>query len=167
MIAPMQIAIVPITPRLVRGFHAALDSVAREGRFLAMLEAPPLAAARSFVRNGARAGAIHNVAVAGRQVIGWCDVNRTRYATQRHSGTLGMGIVAGYRGQGIGGDLLATTLADADALGLTRIELRVRTDNAPAIRLYERSGFSVEGTCRRYLHANGAYHDALIMARLR
>jgi hypothetical protein len=36
----MQTMIVPLTPNLVRGFHAALDSVAREGRYLAMIEAP-------------------------------------------------------------------------------------------------------------------------------
>ena len=163
----MDAEIVPITPQLVRGFHAALDSVAREGRWLAMIEAPSLAAARSFVRNGAKTGAVHYVALVGRQVIGWCDVNRTRHAMQRHSGTLGMGIVAGFRGRGIGRALMTATLSDADALGLTRVELRVRTDNAAAIRLYERFGFVVEGNCRNYLHSHGAYHDALIMARLR
>ena len=43
----------------------------------------------------------------------------------------------------------------------------MRTDNLPAIRLYEHSGFEVEGTCRRYLQHEGTYYDALIMARLR
>jgi RimJ/RimL family protein N-acetyltransferase len=162
----MHAAIVPITPGLVRGFHAALDSVAREGRYLAMLEAPPLAAARAFVRNGAKMGSIHYVALVDDTVVGWCDVSRSRYPTQRHSGTLGMGIVDGHRGCGIGRDLLSATLAQADALGLTRIELRVRADNEPAIRLYGKFGFATEGACPRYLMSDGRYFDALIMARL-
>jgi len=163
----MQTVIVPLTPNLVRGFHAALDSVAREGRYLAMLEAPPLDAARRFVRNGVKAGAIHYVALVDDQVIGWCDINRPVYPTQRHSGVLGMGIVSGHRARGVGNALLSASLADADSIGLTRVELRVRTDNAAAIHLYEKSGFVTEGTCRKYLHSEGRYHDTLIMARLR
>jgi RimJ/RimL family protein N-acetyltransferase len=163
----MQTMIVPMTPKLVRGFHAALDSVAREGRWLAMLEAPSLDAARRFVRNGAKAGAIHHVALVDDLVIGWCDVNRPPFPTQRHSGTLGMGIVEGHRGHGVGTALLAATLDAADKIGLTRIELRVRTDNEVAIRLYLRFGFVTEGSCRQYLRVAGQYHDTLIMARLR
>jgi RimJ/RimL family protein N-acetyltransferase len=163
----MAVRIVPLLPRHVRGFHEALDSVAREGRFLAMVEAPPLAAARRFVRNGAAAGSVQFVALVEDAVVGWCDISRLAWVTQRHSGTLGMGVIAARRGRGIGRALLEAALARADEVGLTRVELRVRTDNAAAIRLYERCGFEVEGTCRRYLVHEGRAHDALIMARLR
>jgi len=163
----MTARIVPLLPRHVRGFHAALDGVAREGRFLAMTEAPPLAAARRFIRNGVAAGSLQFVALIDDTVVGWCDISRLPHAAQRHSGTLGMGVVAAQRGRGIGRALLDATLARADETGLMRVELRVRNDNVPAIRLYERSGFEVEGTCRRYLQHEGAYYDALIMARLR
>ena len=78
-----------------------------------------------------------------------------------------MGIVSGHRARGVGNALLSASLADADSIGLTRVELRVRTDNAAAIHLYEKSGFVTEGTCRKYLHSEGRYHDTLIMARLR
>jgi len=42
----------------------------------------------------------------------------------------------------------------------------VRVDNAPAIALYRRFGFTAEGTCVRYLRMDGAWFDALLMARL-
>ena len=42
MITPDHIRIVPITLEHVEGFHAALDAVSRERRWLAMVEAPPL-----------------------------------------------------------------------------------------------------------------------------
>ena len=163
----MAVRIVPLLPRHVRGFHEALDSVAREGRFLAMIEAPPLDAARRFVRNGIATGSVQFVALVENTVVGWCDISRLAWITRRHSGTLGMGVIATQRGRGIGRSLLETTLARADEVGITRVELRVRTDNTAAIQLYERCGFAVEGTCRRYLVHEGRSHDALIMARLR
>ncbi len=66
-------------------------------------------------------------------------------STQRHSAVLGMGVVAEYRGQGIGARMLATTLEMGEARGIRRAELVVRADNAPAIALYRRFGFEVEG----------------------
>jgi len=52
-------------------------------------------------------------------------------------------------------------------LNLTRLELTVYADNEPAIRLYRRAGFRVEGTLRRFAWRAGEYADALYMARLR
>jgi putative acetyltransferase len=158
--------IVPIGKEHLPGFHAALDRIAREGRYLALLQAPSLAQTRRFVLDSLRHGAIHVVALAGRDVVGWCDLRPKSAATQRHSAVLGLGVVAEYRGQGCGTRMLATTLEMGDARGIRRAELVVRTDNAPAIALYRRFGFEVEGTCRRYLSIDGVDHDALLMARL-
>jgi putative acetyltransferase len=52
-------------------------------------------------------------------------------------------------------------------LDLTRIELSVYTDNAAGIVLYEKFGFEIEGTHRRYAFRNGEYVDAYSMARVR
>jgi RimJ/RimL family protein N-acetyltransferase len=164
----MSATIVPMLPRHVRGFHAALDSVAREGRYLALAEAPPLPAARRFIRNSIAGGSVLFVALVDDSVVGWCDVARLGWITQRHSGTLGMGVVAAHRGRGLGRALLAATLERADEVGITRVELRVRVDNEPAIRLYRAFGFVTEGRCRDYLRfAAGEHHDAWLMARVR
>ncbi len=56
----------------------------------------------------------------------------------------------------------ALDLAD-NWLNLTRVELTVYTDNAPA--LYEKFGFGIEGTHRRYAFSDGEYADACSMAR--
>jgi putative acetyltransferase len=47
-----------------------------------------------------------------------------------------------------------------------RLELTVYVDNARAIALYRKFGFEVEGTHRAYALRDGAYVDALFMARL-
>lgn len=163
----MDVRIVPIARHYLAGFHSALDRVAREGRHLAMLEAPSFVRTRRFVLDSLKAGAIHVVAVAGYdEVIGWCDLRPKSAPTLRHSAVLGMGLIAPYRGQGLGSRMLAATLDAAGQAGLQRAELVVRADNAPAIALYRRFGFELEGTLRDYLRVDGVAHDALQMARL-
>lgn len=53
---------------------------------------------------------------------------------------LSIGLVAPWRGHGIGTAMLIELLARADAEGLDRVSLSVEADN-PALRLYERLGF--------------------------
>jgi ribosomal protein S18 acetylase RimI-like enzyme len=164
---PADVRVVPIARYHLQGFHAAVDSVARERRFLAMVEAPSFVRTRRFVLDSLRDGAIHLVAVAGYdEVVGWCDLRPKAALTQRHSAVLGMGIVAGHRGFGLGTHLLRETLDRARLAGLRRAELIVRADNAAAIALYRRFQFVVEGTLREYLRIDDVAHDALLMARL-
>lgn len=64
--------------------------------------------------------------------------------------------------RGIGGLLLNALLAEADRHGGS-VFLEVRTDNTPAIELYNREGFAVVGTRRNYYQPSGA--DAFTMER--
>lgn len=159
--------VVPIAEQYIDGFRAAVDSVARELRYLAFLEAPPLAAVQEFVRGNIRAGHPQFVALVERSVVGWCDVLPNPRPALRHCGVLGMGVVTPHRGRGIGTALLDTTLRAAWASGLTRVELTVRTDNDRAKSLYEKFGFAVEGVCRRHMRVQGVYQDSYLMAALR
>ena len=159
--------IVPIGREHLAGFHEALDRIARESRYLAMLQAPSFARTRRFVLDSLRDGAIHLVALADDEtVVGWCDLRPKAAATLRHSAVLGMGVIAPFRGRGVGSQMLGAVLTAADARGLRRTELIVRADNHPAIALYRRFGFAEEGRCRQYLRIDGEDHDALLMARL-
>ena len=47
-----------------------------------------------------------------------------------------------------------------------RIELEVYAVNKPAIHLYEKFGFEIEGCKRRYIYHRSAYFDLVIMALL-
>jgi ribosomal-protein-alanine N-acetyltransferase len=66
------------------------------------------------------------------------------------------------QGRGVGRRLLRQLLAVA---GSRRVLLEVRTDNTPAIALYESEGFTIVGIRRRYYRPSGA--DAYTMARPR
>jgi putative acetyltransferase len=73
-----------------------------------------------------------------------------------------------WQGRGVGTALMGAALELADGwLGLTRVELVVYADNAAGVALYEKFGFEVEGTHRRYALRDGGYVDAYAMARLR
>lgn len=162
----MSFEIVPIAEEHIEGFRAAVDGVAREKRYLAMLRGFPLEETTEFVRASIKKGNPHFVALAGARVIGWCDIQPVPRDTMAHSGVLGMGIIEGHRGTGIGNALMATTLAAAKSFGLTRVELTVREDNLPARALYERHGFVVEGLKRNGFLVDGAYFNLVMMGLL-
>jgi GNAT superfamily N-acetyltransferase len=58
---------------------------------------------------------------------------------------IGMGIAAGHRGGGLGGELLDALIESAGARGITALSLSVEDGNNPARRLYERRRFVVCG----------------------
>ncbi|MDR1967694.1 MAG: GNAT family N-acetyltransferase [Burkholderiaceae bacterium] len=145
----------------------ALDSVAREKRYLAFQKAPPREAALAFYRQNIASGACCRVALLDAQVVGCCDVLPVVGESRAHVGTLGIWVVASARGQGIGGSLLRRVIEDAWAHGFLRIELTVRADNVPARALYEREGFRVEGVLRHSCMVDGEFFDSCAMALLR
>lgn len=158
------IEVVATTPEHIDGFHRAIDTVARERRYLTMLEAFPLPETRDFVLNMIKQGNPHVVATSGDQVIGWCDITRHFFPSHAHRGTLAMGIIPGYRGVGVGYRLITAALSQARKAGLVRIELSVHADNPQAIGLYEKVGFVKEGVQRRSVFLDGRFIDTVNMA---
>ena len=176
----------PITEAHIESFHKTLDVVARERRYLAFLEAPPLESTRAFILNNIAHGYPQFVAtvagevsagevlgrevlgreVLGREVVGWCDVTPKSRPIYAHCGVLGMGLLPGFRGQGLGTRLITRTLHAARAFGLSRVELTVREDNRSAIALYEKVGFVAEGLQRNGALVDGEYENIIEMAIL-
>jgi putative acetyltransferase len=85
-----------------------------------------------------------------------------------HARVLGIVVHSRFQGQGVGKALMQALMDLADKwLPVTRIELTVFSDNARAIKLYERFGFVAEGTHKAYALRDGKYADTLAMARIR
>ena len=160
------ILVAPIALHHAAGFHACLDAVAREKRFLAQTEALPLARIEGFVADSVARDAVQFVALDGDQVVGWADIFPAWAAAVAHCGQLGMGLLPKHRGRGIGERLLRACLTKAAVQGLTRIELEARADNAAAIALYRKCGFEHEALKRRAMRFDGVYFDAVQMSLL-
>jgi ribosomal protein S18 acetylase RimI-like enzyme len=159
------IEIVPIAEGHIDGFHRALDIVARERRYLAFLEAPPIESTRAFVLDNMKRGQLQFVAVsADGGVVGWCDVTPMSRPSQAHRGVFGVGLLPQFRGQGIGTKLTKKALAAARAFGLHRVELTVREHNTGAIELYKKQGFEIEGVQRDAVLVDGVHEDVVCMA---
>lgn len=161
------VRIEPMSAHHVDSFYEALDSVARERRFLTFLKAPPLEVIRSFALASIADGNPHYVAVAGETVVGWCDIRRHGFEAHAHRGSLGMGLVDGFRGRGLGRQLIEAALKNAWEIGLTRVELNVRADNTPAMALYRKTAFVEEGVMRAAVLTDGIYRDSIMMAIVR
>lgn len=158
--------VLPLAEAHFQELWGVADAVARERRWLAMTQAPPLDAALAFYRDMARAAVCHVALLQGR-VVGWCDVLGVFGDARAHAGTLGIGLLAAARGQGIGAQLMQAAIGAAWRRGLTRIELTVREDDHVARRLYERLGFVHEGRKPRSMRIDGHYVAADAMALLK
>lgn len=161
----MNIRIVQIAEPHIAAFHRALDLVARERKYLAFLEAPPLDETRSFIMNNIAKNNVQLVALAGDELVGWADVLPNNRPVHAHVGALGIGVVPGFRGKGIGAGLMQRALQEGRKR-FVRIELTVRAENARAIALYEKFGFNREGICRDALFVDGGYEDLIMMANV-
>lgn len=109
------------------------------------------------------------VACVGQEVVGnlGLHLNPTR-PRRKHAASLGIMVREDWQGKGVGTALMQAAVDLADKwLNLTRLELEVYTDNAPAIHLYKKFGFEIEGTRKQDSFRDGVYVDTYFMARLR
>jgi RimJ/RimL family protein N-acetyltransferase len=81
-----------------------------------------------------------------------------------HTGEFGISILKDYWGEGLGTELISYLIDWSKNSGIIKkINLRVRTDNIPAIHLYKKLGFKVEGTISRDLRINDKFYDTFHM----
>jgi ribosomal protein S18 acetylase RimI-like enzyme len=161
-----EILILPTCPLHATPLREALGGVARERRWLATVEPFSEVETRAFIEVNRSAGSPLFVAVLDATVVGWCDIVRLYpFPGYEHNGRLGMGVVAGWRGRGLGGRLLDRALDAAPGAGFRRVELEVYASNTAALALYRRRGFEIEGVKRGVRILDGRVDDIVCMAR--
>jgi [ribosomal protein S18]-alanine N-acetyltransferase len=113
----------------------------------------------------AELAAKHNHYVAARvddKLVGYAGIARLGRSKPFEYEIHTIGVDPAYQGHGIGRQMLLRLFEYADN---GAIFLEVRTDNAPAIALYESEGFTKVGVRKRYYRVSGA--DAYTMKRER
>jgi putative acetyltransferase len=112
-------------------------------------------------------GSFSLVACRGEEVLGQLGLDVRKNPRRRHAAAVGMAVKTSARRAGVGSALLVAAIDLAERwLQVRRIELEVYTDNAAAIALYQKFGFVIEGTLRRYAFRDGEWVDVFAMARL-
>ena len=99
--------------------------------------------------------------VDGRMVAN-CEVN-PRPGRMSHVGSLGVSVKDGYRGIGIGQELMREAERHAVAMGLGSLLLEVFSINERAIHVYEKMGYRKIGAIPGGVKYRGGYVDAVSM----
>jgi RimJ/RimL family protein N-acetyltransferase len=74
-------------------------------------------------------------------------------------GYAGICLAAPARGRGLGFAAMRRLMAEAAAMGLRKLLLEVRHDNAPALALYRRLGYRDAGVLVSHYHDGDRWHD--------
>jgi len=98
------------------------------------------------------------------ELAGQLNVSGMTYGSLA-SATIGYWVGERFAGRG----LTPTAVALATdhvffTLGLHRMEICIRPENAPSLRVVEKLGFRYEGLRRRYIHINGDWRDHFCFA---
>lgn len=148
---------------------------ARNAAWLAPWDAtPPPGASARPVTYGAMVRRLRREAAAGRalpfvityddRLVGQLTVSGVEWGSLA-SGSVGYWVDRDYAGRGITPTAVALAVDHCFVtVGLHRLEINIRPENAPSLRVVEKLGFRYEGRRERYLHIAGAWRDHLTFA---
>ena len=104
------------------------------------------------------------IAVENDKVIGYIRAERGRFNRIAHTAYIVTGILKEYNNRGIGTAFFQNLNKWAKENGIIRLELTVECHNTAARRLYEKSGFQIEGIRRKSMLVAGGLVDEYYMA---
>jgi putative acetyltransferase len=106
------------------------------------------------------------VAIIDGEVVGVIGLHTSLRPRVNHRAEIGMMVRDDWQGKGVGTAMMQAVIDLADRwLNLTRIELTVFTDNEPAIALYRKFGFEIEGA--RFASMRSAMESSWTLTRWR
>lgn len=106
------------------------------------------------------------VAEFGEEIVGYICAKRGQLNRILHTAYIVVGIREKYRSKGIGTEFFKYLDKWADEKHMIRLELTVVSTNTSAIKLYEKSGFKIEGTKKKAMLIDGIYEDEYYMAKI-
>ncbi len=100
----------------------------------------------------------------GEELVSISSVNvLTTRERAAHRAGVAISVGKAYWNQGVGRRAMETLIDFAKDCGLEVLQLEVRSDNAPAIALYEKVGFEKMGLCKNFMKVHGNSYDAWYM----
>lgn len=106
------------------------------------------------------------IAEHNNELVGFMTADRGQCNRIKHSAYIVIGIREKHRGLGIGTKFFDELDKWALENSITRLELTVVTSNQPALHLYQKFGFTIEGTKKNSMVVDGTYVDEYYMAKL-
>jgi len=120
-----------------------IDAVCGEGRWMSTTRFEPTPAWTHALEEPDCVNHLLLVVEDKDRVVGWCRTLPTKCQQDKQEATLGIGLLPAYRDRGIGTALVRQALAWAGGAGYQRIRLTTHPNNARAIHVFRRCGFSL------------------------
>lgn len=124
-----------------------IDTVCGEGRWMSTAQYDPTPAWEHALQQPGCGCHLLLLAVNKDSVVGWCRIF-PKTGSLPQAASLGIGLLASYRGQGIGTRLVQRALTWAWSAGLRRVTLLTRLDNHRALRVFSHCGFHFTAQAR-------------------
>jgi len=138
--ASLENLVLPFTRERIEGWTSNLDY----GKVLPIL---------ALIREG-----------TGQRIVGSASLHFRSDAALKHRAELGITVHDDYQDKGLGTAMINHLLEIAHKKGLKKLFLRVNTENARAIHVYEKCGFEIEARLRMERYQNGRFGDEYRMA---
>ncbi|MCU5745356.1 GNAT family N-acetyltransferase [Staphylococcus sp. SQ8-PEA] len=154
-----------ISPDETKNLYHCMKQIDSESQF--MLYTPD---ERDYKEDSLRDRIKHNFYIGLKtddgDIKGYSLVHISSISKIKHIGYIVTGIEQAYHHKGYATQMFDEIIKWSKRKGLRRLELTVLTHNNPAIKLYEKIGFKIEGIKRQSIYMDGLYHDELYMALL-
>ncbi|WP_373756513.1 GNAT family N-acetyltransferase [Streptococcus ferus] len=154
------------------GFIALLHRGAEDSDFLILdqdyFAGQEAALGQVFDNSFQTSDSFYLLAKIGQKPIGALTIKADGHPRMNHIGDLFMLVAKDYWNQGIGQILLEEGIRWAEeTASIRRLELTVQKRNSPAVHLYEKFGFEIEGTKQRGAKTkDGEFLDVYLMGKL-
>ena len=97
------------------------------------------------------------------RIVAVCTLGRAKRPRVRHTAELSISVAKSHWGRGVARRVCLAMMQIAKDAGVTKVDLRVREDNARAVSLYEGMGFAREGLSPRAMKLQDAYFADVFM----
>ncbi|QSW97743.1 GNAT family N-acetyltransferase [Haloterrigena alkaliphila] len=104
------------------------------------------------------------VATVDGDVVGWAHLHLPNLEKLRHTAELTVGVLEGYRGMGVGSELLDRALEWARSTDHEKVYQSVPSTNERAIEFFEDRGWIVEAVREAHYKLDEEYIDEVMMA---
>ena len=102
---------------------------------------------------------------AKNRIVGFVGVTRFNMEKNKHVANFAIGVLKDSQRHGLAEKLLTEAEKWLKAKKVRRLELTVIKENIPALKLYEKLGFTNEGLRRQSIFMNGKFYDEFYMAK--
>lgn len=111
-------------------------------------------------------GSLKLVAEENEKIVGVLSAERGSFTRIHHTAHIAVGILEGYRNQGIGTRFFQELESWARGNKIVRLELTVMSHNERALTLYKKAGFQIEGKREKSMFVEQRYVDEYYMAKI-